>query len=217
MATFRKMLILGSAGTTLAVALLAGIASAPAQTPDLEQQILKSLLPGDKGTGRPSVRSLTTTPADVSRTADRQFIDSIKNRQTRSLTLDEREHIATIAKDRPSVDVEVNFDYNSAKVGPSAVPSVTALGKALTSPELQGGTFVLAGHTDAKGSLPSNQDLSEKRADAIKRYLIDNFHIPSANLVTVGYGKTKLKNETEPFAATNRRVQIVNMEEKSER
>ena len=154
MATFRKMLILGSAGTTLAVTLLAGTVGAPAQTPDLEQQILKSLLP-------PSLRSLTTTPADVSRTADRQFIDSIKNRQTRSLTLDEREHIATIAKERPSVDIEVNFDYNSAKVGPSAVLSVTALGKALTSPELQGGTFVLAGHTDAKGSLPSNQDLSE--------------------------------------------------------
>jgi len=210
MATFRKMLTIGTAGTTLAVTLLAGTVGAPAQTPDLEQQILKSLLP-------PSLRILTTTPADVSRTADRQFIDSIKNRATRSLTLDEREHIATIAKERPSVDIEVNFDYNSAKVGPSAMPSVTALGKALTSPELQGGTFVLAGHTDAKGSLPSNQDLSEKRADAIKRYLIDNFHIPASNLVTVGYGKTKLKNEADPFAATNRRVQIVNMEEKSER
>jgi outer membrane protein OmpA-like peptidoglycan-associated protein len=218
METFRKMLILGAAGTTLAVTLLAGTAGAPAQTPDLEQQILKSLLPADKATSpRPSVRSLTTTPADVSRTADRQFIESIKNRQTRSLTLDEREHIATIAKERPSVDIEVNFDYNSAKVGPTAVPSVTALGKALTSPELQGSTFVLAGHTDAKGSVPSNQDLSEKRADAIKRYLIDNFHIPASNLVTVGYGKTKLKSESDPFASANRRVQIVNMEEKSER
>jgi outer membrane protein OmpA-like peptidoglycan-associated protein len=217
MATFRKMLILGTAGTTLAVALVAGTAGAFAQAPDLEQQILKSLLPDKSTAARPSVRSLTTTPADVSRTADRQFIDSIKNRQTRSLTLDEREHIATIAKDRPSVDVEVNFDYNSAKIGPAAATSVTALGKALTSPELQGGTFVLAGHTDAKGSLPSNQDLSEKRADAIKRYLVDKFKIPAANLVTVGYGKTKLKTETEPFAAANRRVQIVNMEEKSER
>jgi flagellar motor protein MotB len=33
--------------------------------------------------------------------------------------------------------------------------------------------------------------------------------------VTVGYGKTRLKNESEPFGAENRRVQIVNVEEKS--
>jgi outer membrane protein OmpA-like peptidoglycan-associated protein len=216
MATLQEMRTLGAAGAALAVALFAGTVSAPAQTPDLEQQILKSLIPVAKPAApRPAARSLTTTPADASRTSDRQFLDSVKNRPTRSLTLDEREHIATIAKERPSVDVEVNFDYNSARIGSAALPSVTALGKALTNSELLGGTFVLAGHTDAKGSVPSNQDLSERRADAIKRYLVDHFHIPASTLVTVGYGKTKLKNESEPFAAENRRVQIVNMEEKS--
>jgi outer membrane protein OmpA-like peptidoglycan-associated protein len=216
MSTFQKMITRGAAGSVLAVALFAGSASALAQTPDLEQQILKSLTPIAKPTApRPSTRSLTSTPVDTSRTADRQFLDTLKSRTTRSLTTVEREHISEIAKDRPSVDIEINFDYKSAKIGPAAVSSVTALGKALTNPELKGSTFILAGHTDAKGSYPSNQDLSEKRADSIKRYLVDHFQIPAATLLTVGYGKTKLKNESDPLGSENRRVQIVNTEEKS--
>jgi len=217
MATIRVTLKHAAAGSMLvAAALLAGSANAPAQTVDLEQQILKSLLPTVKPTTpRPPTRSLTATPADTSRTVDRKFLDTVKNRPTRSLTTDEREQIAEIAKDRPSVDIEINFDYRSAKIGPAAVPSITALGKALTNPELKGSTFILAGHTDAKGSVPANQDLSEKRADSIKHYLVDHFKIPASTLVTVGYGKTKLKNESDPFAGENRRVQVVNTEEKS--
>jgi len=217
MATIRVTLKRAAAGSMLvAAALLAGSANAPAQTVDLEQQILKSLLPTVKPTTpRPPTRSLTATPADTSRTVDRKFLDTVKNRPTRSLTTDEREQIAEIAKDRPSVDIEINFDYRSAKIGPAAVPSITALGKALTNPELKGSTFILAGHTDAKGSVPANQDLSEKRADSIKHYLVDHFKIPASTLVTVGYGKTKLKNESDPFAGENRRVQVVNTEEKN--
>jgi outer membrane protein OmpA-like peptidoglycan-associated protein len=211
MATLCELLKPGAAGAVLAVALFAGSANAPAQNLDLEQQILKSLT----STPKAATRSLSATPADTSRTVDRKFLDSVKNRTTRSLTTNEREQIAEIAKDRPSIDVEINFDYRSAKIGPSAMHSVTALGKALTSPELKGSTFVVAGHTDGKGSVPVNQDLSEKRADAIKQYLVDHFKIPASTLVTVGYGKTKLKNESDPFGGENRRVQVVNTEEKS--
>jgi outer membrane protein OmpA-like peptidoglycan-associated protein len=217
MAPILETLKRATAGSALvAAALFAGSTNAPAQAPDLKQQIIKSLMPAAKPTTtRPPTRSLTATPADTARTVDRKFLDSVKNRATRSLTTDEREQIAEIAKDRPSVDIEINFDYRSAKIGPAAVPSVTALGKALTNPELKGSTFILAGHTDAKGSIPANQDLSEKRADSIKHYLVDHFKIPASTLVTVGYGKTKLKNESEPFAAENRRVQVVNTEEKT--
>jgi hypothetical protein len=122
MVTFREMLTRGAAGSVLAVALFAG-STAPAQNLDLEQQILKSLTPAAKPTTtRLPTRSLTSTPVDTSRTVDRQFLDTLKNRKTRSFTMDEREHIASIAKERPSVDVEINFDYKSAKIGPAAVP-----------------------------------------------------------------------------------------------
>ena len=56
-----------------------------------------------------------------------------------------------------------------------------------------------------------NQDLSERRADSLKKYLMEKYGIAAADLVTVGYGKTKLKNAGDPAADENRRVQIVNM------
>jgi outer membrane protein OmpA-like peptidoglycan-associated protein len=207
----------GVMGAVLALALTGASAVALAQDTGLEQRILQSLTPAAKP-GQPIVtRSLTSTPgaAEAPRNEDHQFIESVRNKSSRSLTTTERDHIATIAKEHPSVDVEINFPFSSSDVGPAAVPAVTALGRALSSPELKGGTFVVAGHTDAVGSYPMNQDLSERRAEAVKRYLITNFQIPAANLVTVGYGKTKLKNESNPSAAENRRVQIINMEEKA--
>ena len=91
------------------------------------------------------------------------------------------------------------------------MPAVAALGRALTNPDLKGTTFVLAGHTDATGGDGYNQDLSERRADALKKHLIEKYGIAAADLVTVGYGKTKLKNSGLPTADENRRVQIVNM------
>jgi hypothetical protein len=57
------------------------------------------------------------------------------------------------------------------------------LGKALSDPNLKGSTFVVAGHTDAVGSEIYNQDLSERRTDSIKRYLVDKFGIASNDLV----------------------------------
>ena len=93
--------------------------------------------------------------------------------------------------------------------------SVQALGKALSSPDLRGSTFVVAGHTDAVGGEEYNQDLSERRADAIKRFLSDKYGIAGADLVTVGYGKTKPKSGIAPTDPNNRRVQVVNMANKA--
>jgi outer membrane protein OmpA-like peptidoglycan-associated protein len=215
MRTHRETLKFGVAAAALALALTGAVARA--QDTNLEQRILQSLTPVAKPTtSHPSTRSLTSTPmAEAPRNEDRQFLESVKNKPSRSLTTTEREHIASIAKEHPSVDIEINFPFSSSDIGPAAVPAVSALGRALSSAELKGSTFVVAGHTDAVGSYASNQDLSERRAESVKRYLVTNFQIPAATLVTVGYGKTKLKNESSPNAAENRRVQIVNMEEKA--
>jgi outer membrane protein OmpA-like peptidoglycan-associated protein len=158
-----------------------------------------------------ATRSLTTSPADVARTGEEtKFLHSLRNKPSRSLTTDERDKIAAIAKSRPSIDLEINFDYNSANIGSKATPQVTALGQALTSSELKGRTFILAGHTDAKGGDSYNQGLSERRADAVKRFLSQKYGIEATYLVTVGYGKTQLKNAESPFSGENRRVQVVN-------
>ena len=93
--------------------------------------------------------------------------------------------------------------------------AVQELGKALSDASLKEFTFVVAGHTDAIGGEAYNQDLSERRADTIKKYLTDKYGINGANLVTVGYGKDKPKDPNAPMDPVNRRVQVVNMDTKT--
>jgi outer membrane protein OmpA-like peptidoglycan-associated protein len=179
-----------------------------------EQQILKALAPAEK---KPLTRGLSVgPPADpVAVAAEGKFVQTIRGRNTRSLSVSEREEIAAIVKDKPKIDLEINFDYNSADISAKSLPAVQALGRALTNADLKGSTFVVAGHTDAAGGEAYNQDLSERRADSIKRYLVDKYGITGTDLVTVGYGKSKLKDPSQPMAEVNRRVQVVNMENKA--
>jgi len=160
-------------------------------------------------------RGLTTSPADAARAADEtRFLSAVRNRPTRSLSTEERDKIASIANSKPKIDLEINFEYNSAVIGSKAMPQITELGKALTSEDLKGRTFILAGFTDAKGSETYNQGLSERRADAVKQFLTEKYGIEAGNLVTVGYGLKQLKDPANPFAAENRRVQVVNAGDK---
>jgi outer membrane protein OmpA-like peptidoglycan-associated protein len=199
---------------TVAVTLSIGAGTAVAGDNNVtEDQILKALAPPPP---KALTRGLSVGPqADPAKVAEEgAFVAKIRNRATRSLSSGEREEIATIAKDKPNIDLEINFDYNSADISAKSMPSVQALGKALTNPDLKGSTFVVAGYTDAAGGESYNQDLSERRADAIKRYLVDKYGIAGGDLVTVGYGKTKLKDPNQPMAEANRRVQVVNMQNK---
>jgi outer membrane protein OmpA-like peptidoglycan-associated protein len=197
----------------IGAALSFGVGAALAAEDVTEDQILKALAPSKK----PLTRGLSAGPqADPAATAaETKFVTSIRGRSTRSLSQTEREEIAAIVKDKPKIDLEINFDYNSADISGKSLPSVQALGRALSNAELKGSTFVVAGHTDAAGGEAYNQELSERRAESIKRYLVDKYSITGSDLVTVGYGKSKLKDPNQPMAETNRRVQVVNMENKA--
>jgi outer membrane protein OmpA-like peptidoglycan-associated protein len=170
-----------------------------------EDQIIRALAPK-----KPLTRSLSAS-RPAADPADRTFVETLRNRPTRSLSSGEREQIAAMAMDKPNIDLEITFEYNSANISRKAGPAVEALGKALSNPELKGATFVVAGHTDSIGSEPYNQDLSERRADTIKRVLVEKYGVAGADLVTVGYGESKPKMAANPTDASNRRVQVVNM------
>jgi len=183
---------------TLALPGSLGIALA-AERPTTEE-IIKALKP-----------TRVTRGLDTNRREETRFVDTLRNRPTRSLTSAERTQIASIANKKPKIDLEVNFEFDSATVGMRAAETLTDLGRALTSSELKGSSYFISGFTDGKGGEFYNQDLSERRADAVKRFLSERFGVETAKLITVGYGKTHLKNPSEPFAAENRRVQIVNL------
>jgi outer membrane protein OmpA-like peptidoglycan-associated protein len=200
---------------TIGAALSFGTAAVAGDNNVTEDQIVRALAPAKK----PLTRGLSIGPQTqtdpAAAAAEGRLLQSVRGRATRSLSVTEREEIATIAKDKPNIDLEITFDYNSADISSKSLPSVQALGKALTNPDLKGSTFIVAGHTDAAGGEAYNQDLSERRADSIKRYLVDKYGIAGSDLVTVGYGKSKLKEPANPMAEVNRRVQVVNMANKS--
>ena len=148
------------------------------------------------------VRALTTPPPTS--LAD-------KLRLTRSLTLGNPGFVLTSAQSKPAIDLhEIYFEYNSAAITAEAEPQLRALGVALSDSRLRGSIISIGGHTDAVGSDAFNQNLSERRAAAIKWYLADNFGLSPADLHAVGYGKRQPKNKADVFAPQNRRVEIVN-------
>jgi len=160
-------------------------------------------------------RSLSAPAQPVLTPSDLDFVKSVRGK-TRSLSMGDRDHLAEIAAKRPKIDLDINFDFDSAALNARTEPQLHSLGKALTSDELAGSVIMLGGHTDGKGSDAYNRDLSERRATAVKRYLTEKFHIPAANLVSAGYGKEGYKNPTDPFAAENRRVEVINMAAKDQ-
>jgi outer membrane protein OmpA-like peptidoglycan-associated protein len=198
-------------GTTLALAMLTGgfVVSPVLQSAVAGELSTQQIIDGLK----PKTRSLSVSTRANLNDADTAFIQRVRA-QSRSLSLGDREQMAEIAAKRPKIDVEINFDFNSAELTSHAEPQLNSLGKALTSPELQGAVVMLGGHTDAKGADDYNQKLSERRAETVKRFLVDNYKVSPDLLVTSGYGKEGLKNSAEPFAAENRRVEIVNVAEK---
>jgi outer membrane protein OmpA-like peptidoglycan-associated protein len=176
----------------------------PALAGDLsQQQIFDALMPHQ------TTRSLTAVASTGP--GHQALIENLRHRGTRSLTTTERTELAEMADERPAVDLQVYFDFDSAAITPKAVPQLTNLGNALSKPELRGSMVTINGHTDAKGTDSYNQKLSEQRAETIKQYLIDHFPLSSENLVAVGYGKQRPKNTGDLFAPENRRVEIVNL------
>jgi outer membrane protein OmpA-like peptidoglycan-associated protein len=194
-------------GTFTMFALVAFALPQPLCAQSLEDQIGSALQ-----SKKPLTRSLAIDPkAD----AEKQIVNKLR---TRSISVepagaptgDERAQIAAIARDKPAIDLEILFDYDSADVGPKAAPAVNALGAALSKDQFKNTVFFINGYTDAKGSPEYNQSLSQRRAEAVRRVLIERFRMTPNTLVATGFGKEQLKNTANPFADENRRVQIVN-------
>ncbi len=107
-----------------------------------------------------------------------------------------------------SINMQINFDFNSDRISGSSEQTMANLAAALTSPQLQNRNFTVIGHTDGKGSAAYNKALSDRRAEAVRRYLIDK-GVSASRLRAVGKGKSELLNPADPYAAENRRVEIL--------
>ena len=118
-----------------------------------------------------------------------------------------RDQVMYIDLDR-SLDFEIYFKYDSARITPQASKELQYIGRALQGPELDEFSYLIAGHTDSKGSASYNEVLSLRRAEAVKKYLLEEFALHPDRLVAHGYGERLLKTPDRPTASVNRRVQF---------
>ena len=157
----------------------------------------------------PATAQEALTPNDITCALD----PSCPKSQRQLLHRKDRRGVITegVSAEQPlSVNLYVNFAYNSAELTSDARITLDGLGTALRDPRLATFSFVIAGHTDAKGGAEFNQKLSERRAAAVRSYLITQFDIAAERLTAKGYGKTQLLDPANPEDGVNRRVQVIN-------
>lgn len=106
---------------------------------------------------------------------------------------------------------DILFATGSDKIQPASKDILSQIGEAMKS--APGMKFEIIGHTDNVGTPANNQVLSEKRATAVKAYLIQNFNINAAILKTSGKGASQpvAENSSESGKAQNRRVVFIKM------
>ncbi|WP_181149644.1 OmpA family protein [Ensifer aridi] len=116
-------------------------------------------------------------------------------------------------KKLPSIDIPIQFEFDSAKITFDAYKQVEALANALKNPKLAKTRVSVNGYTDAKGTDQHNHVLSEERAASVQEALINEFGIAPDRLVAVGFGEEGLKAPDDPEGAVNRRVEVVSIGE----
>lgn len=103
------------------------------------------------------------------------------------------------------------FDTGSDRIRGESKPTLDLLGHMLqTHADLK---LTIEGHTDNVGTAASNQTLSDKRAAAVRQFLISNYHVDASRLASKGFGATKpsASNDTPEGRQQNRRVELVKM------
>lgn len=101
------------------------------------------------------------------------------------------------------------FETDSDRIQPESRPVLDEIGVLLREhPDLR---LSIEGHTDSQGSEEYNRELSQRRAEAVRRWLLAEYDIEPPRLAAVGRGEAEpvASNETEDGRRQNRRVELV--------
>jgi outer membrane protein OmpA-like peptidoglycan-associated protein len=101
------------------------------------------------------------------------------------------------------------FEVGKAVIKPSSFPYLDELVTVIQDPEALTWSLEIQGHTDNKGGDDYNQKLSESRANAVKKYLVDK-GVKAERIIAKGFGLSKpiATNDTVEGRAKNRRVEF---------
>ncbi|MDR1084691.1 MAG: OmpA family protein [Deltaproteobacteria bacterium] len=105
-----------------------------------------------------------------------------------------------------SINLHINFDFDKSVIKPQYYSEVQKVADFLNSHPLS--TAVVEGHTDSRGTDEYNQRLSQRRADAVRAALLEQFNIDPGRIQAIGYGESRpiADNATADGRAENRRV-----------
>jgi len=197
--------------TAMTFILPAGAAYAQSVT---SSDILNALKPVTK-TQTSATRSFGTPKPETNSvsSSDRSFIQSLGS--SRAIKVEQRDKLIAIVdkSDLPSINIRILFAYDSDRIEGGSFADLNEIGEALLDQSLADSKIMLNGHTDAAGSRNYNQDLSERRALSVKRYLTQRLFVPSEMLVVSGFGEDRLRDPDDPNSGRNRRVEIINLGE----
>jgi OOP family OmpA-OmpF porin len=113
-------------------------------------------------------------------------------------------------------DYMFNFEFNSYRIDRKYYPEIEKLAELMKKdPTLK---IEIQGYTDNIGEAKYNVELSKKRAEAVKKLLVNKFHIDANRIKTVGYGMSNpiADNSTPEGQAKNRRVVVLNITHREE-
>lgn len=111
----------------------------------------------------------------------------------------------------PQLAVEINFENDSDAILPESYRTIGMIADAIHNPTLRHFKFLVVGHASATGKPEHNLELSDKRANAIMVALTTTFAVPSGQLLAIGVGQELPLDTSDPKAAVNRRVQLINL------
>lgn len=104
--------------------------------------------------------------------------------------------------------LKINFGLDSDAIGPAYDAEIAKAAECINN--YPGNVVVIEGHTDSQGAAEYNQNLSERRATAVKNRLVEKFNIPASRMNAVGFGETMpvADNSTREGRFENRRVDV---------
>jgi OOP family OmpA-OmpF porin len=105
------------------------------------------------------------------------------------------------------------FATNSDRIRPESTPTLEEIGEMMADhPDLR---IAIEGHTDSDGDETHNQDLSERRAAAVKQFLAERHGVDPSRLETAGFGESSpvADNASPEGKQQNRRVELVRLAE----
>ena len=103
------------------------------------------------------------------------------------------------------------FSTGSAKLTNKDEPQLQALARALNSPRLVDNSFTIEGHADGRGQAFSNLNLSRRRAEAVRDWLVQQGAVDPKRLTVEFYGEDRpiYPNDSPMHFRYNRRIEIV--------